>query len=116
VKLLFDENLPPRLTALLADVYPGSAHVHQCALGASDDSAVWEYAKKNGFTIVSKDSDFQERSVLSGFPPKVIWLRTKNCSSAHLEFLLRAASSVIAHFLRDSEQTCLVLGHRPRRK
>jgi len=36
VKLLFDENLPPRLVELLADIYPGSLHVHQLGLAASE--------------------------------------------------------------------------------
>jgi len=72
LKLLFDENLSPRLVVLLADVYRDSVHVHQCGLGGADDSAIWEYAKINGFSIVSKDSDFQERTILIGSPPKVI--------------------------------------------
>jgi predicted nuclease of predicted toxin-antitoxin system len=114
VKLLFDENLPPRLAELLDDLYPGSVHVHQCGLGSAEDSAIWEYAGKNGFTIVSKDSDFQERSVLFGFPPKVIWLRTKNCKSAQIEFVLRTAFTVVSRFLLAEQETCLVLGH-PRR-
>ncbi|MCL1466155.1 DUF5615 family PIN-like protein [Argonema galeatum] len=28
------------------------------ALTNTDDSVIWEYAKANNFTIVSKDSDF----------------------------------------------------------
>jgi predicted nuclease of predicted toxin-antitoxin system len=112
VKLLFDENLPPRLVQLLADVYPGSMHVHECGLGAADDSAIWEFAQKNGLTIVSKDSDFQERGILLGSPPKVIWLRSKNCTSAHVEFLLRSASKVISRFIREDPETCLILGQR----
>jgi predicted nuclease of predicted toxin-antitoxin system len=116
VKLLFDENLSPRLVELLSDIYPGSLHVHLCGLGASDDAVIWEYARKNGLTIVSKDSDFQERSVLMGSPPKVIWLRTANCASAHVEFLLRAASTVIARFARQDNETCLVIGGRSRKK
>jgi predicted nuclease of predicted toxin-antitoxin system len=66
VKLLFDENLSPQLVDLLADVYPGSLQVHGCGLGRSSDEEIWEYAKTNGFTIVSRDSDFEERSVLRG--------------------------------------------------
>jgi predicted nuclease of predicted toxin-antitoxin system len=116
VKLLFDENLPPRLVDLLADLYPGSLHVHQCGLSASDDSAVWEYARKNGLTIVSKDSDFQERSILLGAPPKVIWLRTSNCASAQIEFLLRTASTVVSRFIEQDRETCLILGQRPMKK
>jgi predicted nuclease of predicted toxin-antitoxin system len=112
VKLLFDENLSPRLTGALADVYPGSAQVHQCGLGSTDDTAIWQYAKDNGFTIVSKDSDFQERSVLRGHPPKIIWLRATNSTSAEIESLLRAPAPVIARFIQEDEESCLVLGVR----
>jgi predicted nuclease of predicted toxin-antitoxin system len=52
VKLLLDENLSPRLIEQLSDLYPGSAHVHQCGLASTDDAAIWEFAKTNGFTIV----------------------------------------------------------------
>lgn len=72
MKLLFDENLSPRLPGMLADAYPGSVHVHDCGLGSADDSAVWLYAKDNGLTIVSKDSDFQERSVVFGGWPGLL--------------------------------------------
>ena len=115
MKLLFDENLPPRLVELLADIYPGSLHVHQCGLGASDDSAIWEYARKSGLAIVTKDSDFQERSILLGSPPKVIWLRTKNCSGARIEFLLRTAFNLVSRFLQQDQETCLMLG-QPRKR
>ena len=116
MKLLFDENLSPRLVGVLADVYPGSVHVHQSGLGSTDDAAIWKYAKDNGFAIVSKDSDFQERSVLLGQPPKIIWLRATNCSSAEIEGLLRAAAPVVARFIQEDEESCLVLGVRAKTK
>jgi len=112
VKLLFDENLSPRLPAVLADVYPASAHVHQCGLGSADDSAIWQYAKDNAFTIVSKDSDFQDRSVLDGHPPKLIWLRAGNCDSTEIENLLRTALPIVKQFIQEDEESCLVLGLR----
>jgi predicted nuclease of predicted toxin-antitoxin system len=113
VKLLFDENISPRLVEVLSDIYPGSVHVHPCGLGSANDSTVWEYAKNQGFTIVSKDSDFQERSVLLGAPPKVVWIRAANCTSAEIESLLRAALPTITHFIQEDEESCLVLGVRP---
>ena len=116
MKLLFDENLSLRLVKALADIYPGSAQVHECGLGSSDDAAIWQYAKDNGFTIVSKDSDFQERSVLHGHPPKIIWLRATNCSSAEIESLLRAAAPIIARFIQENEESCLVLGVQAKTK
>jgi predicted nuclease of predicted toxin-antitoxin system len=114
VKLLFDENLSPRLTGLLADVYPGSVHVHDCGLGSADDEAVWQYARDANFSIVSKDSDFQERSVLRGYPPKVIWLRAANCTTSEIESLLRAAQPIITRFVDEDEESCLLLAPRPK--
>lgn len=80
MKLLFDENLSPKLPRMIAAHFPQSVHVRECGLLGHPDEAVWEYARSNGFAIISKDSDFQQRSFLYGHPPKVIWLRIGNCS------------------------------------
>jgi predicted nuclease of predicted toxin-antitoxin system len=39
------------------------------------------------YGIVTKDSDFNELSVVFGFPPKVIWLRRGNCTTRDIEAL-----------------------------
>jgi predicted nuclease of predicted toxin-antitoxin system len=109
VKLLFDENLPPSLPAALQDRYPGSTHVHDCGLGESDDAVIWEYAKSRGFVIVTKDSDYEQKSVLLGAPPKVIWLRTGNCTSRHLTSLLAAHAGRIEAFAGDEGDSLLVI-------
>jgi predicted nuclease of predicted toxin-antitoxin system len=57
VKLIIDENLSRRLVARLADLFPGSIHVTDVALEQSPDASVWEYAKANGFTILTADAD-----------------------------------------------------------
>ncbi len=90
MKLLLDENLSPRLVELLSDLYPASQHVDAVGLGGSDDSKVWKYAQTHQFAIVSKDSDFLERSVLESEPPKVIWIRLGNCSTSDVERALRS--------------------------
>lgn len=110
MKLLFDENLSPRLVESLRDVYPESQHVSGVQLGAAQDSAVWEYAKRHGFAIVSNDSDFAERSVLESGPPKVIWIRLGNCSTSEIEGQLRSAHEVVRAFLEKDAETCLMLG------
>ena len=43
----------------LADFYPESRHVRDIGLRASPDIDVWEYAARNEFVIVTKDSDFR---------------------------------------------------------
>ena len=63
MKLLFDQNLSPRLVAKLADHYPDSAHVMTHALEHALDETVWAFARKHGYTLVTKDSDFHELSV-----------------------------------------------------
>jgi len=53
VKLLFDENLSPRLVDALRAVYPESHHVSGVELGGGEDAAVWQYARRYGFALVS---------------------------------------------------------------
>jgi predicted nuclease of predicted toxin-antitoxin system len=109
MKLLFDQNLSPRLPRLLADIYADSVHVREVDLRDADDDAVWEYAKLNGFTIVSKDSDFQQRSLLYGSPPKFIWLRVGNCPVKTVEGLLRKYSVAIHTFGLEAVKSYLLL-------
>ncbi|MEP7352159.1 MAG: DUF5615 family PIN-like protein [Acidobacteriota bacterium] len=98
MKLLLDENLAPSLIAILADIYPESAHVRDLDLKSSPDTLVWSYAAKLGLAIVSKDSDFRQRSFLYGAPPKVIWLRLGNCSTTKIAQLLRSRHAEVEAF------------------
>jgi predicted nuclease of predicted toxin-antitoxin system len=109
VKLLFDQNLSPTLSGLLAGIYPGSVHVREVGMRDATDSKIWEYAKTNGFAIVSKDSDFQARSLLYGSPPKFVWLRVGNCPVNTIEELLRKNSTAIQRFAQDDSQSHLML-------
>ena len=109
MKLLFDQNLPPKLVNSLAGLYPDSLHVRGVGLREAADSTIWEYAKQNGFTIVSKDSDFQQRSLLYGQPPKFIWLRIGNCSVLDIEDLLKRHSATIHTFGQNAAESHLML-------
>jgi len=55
MKLLFDQNLSPRLPRLLADIFPDSAHIRELGMRDAADTIIWEYAKANGFAIVSSE-------------------------------------------------------------
>lgn len=101
MKLLFDQNLSPRLVKSLADLYPGSVHVRDVGLHNALDEAVWEYAARHGLSIVSKDADFHQRSFLFGPPPKVIWVRRGNCSTFDIEAILRAHHIDLQWFEQD---------------
>ena len=101
MKLLFDQNLSPRLPDLLSDLFPESVHVREVGLRDASDSDIWEYAYENDFIVVSKDSDFQQKSLLHGFPPKYIWIRVGNCSTKKVETLLLKYSDVIQEFCNN---------------
>ena len=109
MRLLFDENLSPRLPGLLADLFPGSLHVRDVGMKATDDPVVWEYAKGNGLMIVSKDMDMHDLSLVLGDPPKVVWLRLGNCSTAQVESLLRRVFGIIQLFRDDKDVSLLGL-------
>ncbi len=102
MKLLFDQNLSPRLATRLQDLFPNSSHVFWVGLDQAEDVEVWEYARQNGYLVVTKDADFSELSTLQGFPPKVIWLQLGNCTTGQVERLLRLHYEAIRQ-LTESE-------------
>ena len=90
MKLIFDQNLSPDLVKRLADLYPDSTHVYHVGIDRVADKELRDYARREGFVIVTKDSDFSDLCILLGFPPKVIWIRRGNCSTAAIDAILRA--------------------------
>jgi predicted nuclease of predicted toxin-antitoxin system len=92
MKLLCDHNISPHILGRLADIYPDATHVALVGLERATDPTIWEYTQANGCIIVTKDADFSDLSTLRGFPPKVIWLRTGNCTTSEIEALLRRAT------------------------
>jgi len=109
VRLLFDENLSDRLVPTLDEDYPGSVHVRSVGLAKADDEDVWSYALEHGFTIVSKDTDFHQRSLVRGHPPKVVWVQTGNCTTDYIAELLRRHRKDLEGFGEDAEASFLIL-------
>lgn len=109
--LLFDENLSFKLVQAVAGSLPGSHHVRDCGLIRADDRAVWEYARAKGLAIVTRDSDFYDLSLVHGAPPKIVWLRSVNTSTAAVVALVTGKLGEIERFLADSGAACLILRH-----
>lgn len=112
MKLMFDQNLSPKLVGRLADVYPGSEHVRNINLQEASDREVWDHARANGLAIVSKDEDFHQLSFLYGPPPKVVWVRLGNCTTTDIEHALREFHADLVEFDADEEGAFLVIGKR----
>jgi predicted nuclease of predicted toxin-antitoxin system len=109
MKLLFDENLSPKLPNRLSDLFPNLLHVRDVGMKATSDPIVWDYAKDNNLMIVSKDADMHDLSLVLGNPPKVIWLRLGNCSTSQVENLLRRNFNAIKLFYEDRNLSLLAL-------
>ncbi len=109
MKLLFDHNLSPRLVAQLFDLYPDSTHVYLVGLDQASDQAIWQYARLNDFIVVTKDADYSDLSVLSGYPPKVIWIRRGNCETRDIASLLRSDYEAIKALSEDAAIGILTL-------
>lgn len=80
-KLLFDQNISFRAVKKLLSVFPFSRQVRDLNLENHTDREIWEYAKSEGYSIVTYDSDFYDLTLILGIPPKVIWLRFGNTST-----------------------------------
>ena len=94
---------------MLADVYPGSEQARRINLDRATDDAIWSFAAQFGLAIVTLDADFADIAALRGAPPKIIWLRCGNQTSAFVAHLLRGHSALIAGFLEDADAACLEL-------
>jgi len=109
VRLLFDQNLSRRLVPALAEEFADSEHLTNVGLDTATDREIWDYAGEHDFVIVSKDSDFRQLAFLLGPPPKAVWLRLGNASTADVLTALRAHSEVIREFDSSAEESLLVL-------
>ena len=77
-------------------------HVRTLGLSEATDTIIWEHAKAHGFVLISKDADFQQRSLLFGSPPKFIWLRVGNSPTQRIEAPLRQHAEALYRFERDA--------------
>ena len=112
MKLLFDENLSPRLIELLAAEFPGSTHPERLSMRGAADAAIWAHARDHGYTIVSKDNDFRQYAFLYGPPPKVLWLAVGNAGTGVIARLLANRTAEILAFAEAPEQSLLVVEER----
>lgn len=109
MKLLLDQNLSWKLVAELRESYPDSEHIKQALSTSADDRAISDFARDNDFTIVTKDDDFVQRSLLLGHPPKVIWIRLGNCKTEEISKLLLSLYSQVLAFANDEEKSLFAI-------
>ena len=104
IKLLLDANLSYRLVKKLSDNYPNCIHVSKTGLpNPAKDIQIWEWAKNEGFIIVSNDADFERLLYTFGFPPKVVLFKTGNQRTEYIANTLISKFSDIEDFFQSDE-------------
>lgn len=73
-KYLIDANLPYYFAPWCGDDY---RHVFDLN-DEWPDAEIWEYARMNRLTIVTKDTDFSDLMLMSDPPPRVIHVKVGN--------------------------------------
>jgi len=101
MRLLFDQNISYRLIKKISDIFPKSKQVKELGLENATDLEIFNYAKINNYSIVTFDSDFCDLNIISGFLPKIIWIRTGNTTTKNLEIIIRQKSEIINSFLTE---------------
>ena len=100
-KYIIDAHLPYYFS-----LWSGADYVHVLDLGERwTDTEIWEYAKANNLTIVTKDADFSDRVLLSQPPPRVVHIKFGNMK---LKEFHQTISKVWDEVCKLSEQHRLV--------
>lgn len=104
MKLLLDENLSWRMIKMLESISEEIIHVSNLKITQpGDDISIWNYAKKNGFTIISKDDDFEKIVLMRKAPPKLIYLKTYNLDTKKLVDLMIENKDKIIEFVNSND-------------
>jgi predicted nuclease of predicted toxin-antitoxin system len=82
-------------------------------LRGAEDHKICDYARANGFVIVSKDNDFRERSYVEGPPPKVVWLDVGSAGTGAIGELLQRERKRVEHFGTLEGASLLILSIGP---
>ena len=103
MKLLFDQNISPRILKNLPSEFSTCRQVRFVGL------EVFKFAKINEYTIVTFDSDFVDINTLHGTPPKVIYLNTGNLTTQNVSDLILNNILTIQHYLNSESNNVLEL-------
>ena len=99
MRFLIDENLPYQLGASLGIDWVHATRVTDQAT----DSELWEFAKENQLTVITKDTDFFDRLLIGGAPPRVLWIRLGNLRKNDLIQILQKRWPLIENLIQKHD-------------
>jgi predicted nuclease of predicted toxin-antitoxin system len=90
-KYLVDANLPFKISVWQAKEYEFVVNIND----EWSDSEIWDYAKANDLTIITKDADFSHRIMFSAPPPKIVHIKIGNMKLKDFEaFIVKVWAEV----------------------
>lgn len=96
-KYLIDANLPYYFS-----LWNNPDFIHQRDLDDTwTDEYIWQYAKDNNLTIITKDGDFSLKVIHKGAPPKVVHLRFGNLRMKEFHRVISAHWDNIKLYLEE---------------
>ncbi len=93
MQFVVDAQLPPALVRWLTDQGYQAEHVGDVGLMAASDREIWNYTRKLGAVLVTKDEDFMALSLADPAGPPIVWLRVGNTTR---RALLETVSALFA--------------------
>lgn len=84
MKLLFDQNISFRLIEKIAEFFPEARQVVHLGLTNATDLQIWNFAKENGYAIVTYDADFYELASIKGTHQKLFGYEQETVPPIHL--------------------------------
>lgn len=73
-KYLIDANLPSKIGVWQTNEFEFVININD----EWSDTEIWDYARANNLTIISKDADFSHRIINSKPPPRIIHIKIGN--------------------------------------
>jgi predicted nuclease of predicted toxin-antitoxin system len=108
MKIIIDQNISFRIIPHINHLFTEVAHVRMLSWTDAPDILIFRNAKQNGFdAILTLDEDFDNIILENSPPPKILWLRVRNCSTSHLAQIIKNKIDIINDFLIDKELDCL---------
>jgi predicted nuclease of predicted toxin-antitoxin system len=104
IRFLVDAQLPPGLAILLKERGYQAEHVNRIGLGGATDIAIWEFARRNHATLVTKDEDFVALARREQSGPQVVWIRIGNISNDSLWRAIGPTLDEILESLKSGER------------
>jgi len=104
---LIDVNLPRYFSLWSGDEYEHVVNIND----EMKDLEIWQYAKENGLTIVTKDADFSELALLNIPPPRVIQIKYGNMKMKQFHKNLSSTWEDICSFSKEHKLVKVYKNH-----